>query len=207
MEKVAHIADDATQKKSSREHANETIRFVIIAVCIIVVIRTFLASPFIVEGPSMDSTFHNSDYLIVDKLSYRFSEPARGDIIVFEYPYQPTMHHIKRIIGIPGDTISVHDTLITVTNAEHPEGVTLSEPYLVPSHNQVPMSDYRTLGPDEYYVMGDNRDVSLDSRRYGALNRSFITGRVLVRLYPFSAIHSFPGFSNETVMLDNEVTP
>ena len=204
MEKVSHTTALSDEKKTTRQHANETIRFVIIALCVIVIFRTFIASPFIVEGPSMDNTFHDNDYLIIDKLSYRFEEPARGDIIVFQYPYDPSMHHIKRIVGLPGDTISVRDNHIEITNPAHPEGVVLSEPFLVPTHNTIPVSDSRTLGPDEYYVMGDNRDVSLDSRRYGALNKSFITGRVLVRLYPFSTLGTFPGFSDDATMTHTE---
>ncbi|OGG61938.1 signal peptidase I [Candidatus Kaiserbacteria bacterium RIFCSPHIGHO2_02_FULL_49_34] len=158
----------------------------------IVLIRTFLASPFIVEGASMDATFHDNDYLIVDKLSYRFIEPQRGDIVVFRYPHNPSIHHIKRIVGMPGDTISVHDGKVTVSNVQFKDA-TFEETYVLPGNNLMLLSDSRTLGENEYYFMGDNRDNSLDSRRYGAVSGDFISGRVVLRLFPFDMVGLFPG--------------
>lgn len=199
MEKIAH---DTTSKKQERsESTRETIRFAITALATILIIRTFVASPFIVEGASMDATFHDNDYLIVDKLSYRFNEPQRGDIIVFRYPNNPSVHHIKRIIGIPGDIVTVRDSTVSITNTTYPNGIVLNEPYLIVSNNQIPYADSRTLGEHEYYVMGDNRDASLDSRRYGQLEETFISGRVIARLFPFNTMRIFPGFSGEDAMM------
>lgn len=189
MEKV--VQQDASPS-ARRESFGETVRFVATAIIAIVLIRTFLASPFIVEGASMDATFHDNDYLIVDKLSYRFFEPSRGDIIVFRYPYNPSVHHIKRVIGLPGDTVSVQNGIVTVTNASIQNG-TLGEPYVLEDNNLISISDNRTLGDNEYYVMGDNRDNSLDSRRYGTLSGDFIAGRVVLRLFPFDMVNLFPG--------------
>ena len=188
MEKVEQQASPSAR----RESFGETVRFVATAIIAIVLIRTFLASPFIVEGASMDATFHNSDYLIVDKLSYRFVEPQRGDIVVFRYPYNPSVHHIKRIIGLPGDTVSVQNGTVTISNTQWKNG-TIAEPYVLEGNNLATMSDTRTLGENEYYVMGDNRDNSLDSRRYGTLSGEFIAGRVVLRLFPFDMVSLFPG--------------
>lgn len=179
------------KKQMKANEKGELLRFIITALIVIVSIRYFVATPFIVSGESMDKTFHNNDYLIVDKLSYRFSEPARGDIIVFEFPLDTTRHHIKRIVGLPGETISTDGESVRIVNDTYPEGTVLKEPYI--SMHEITYRDTRTLGPDEYYVMGDNRDNSLDSRRSGPLNKRFITGRALVRLYPFTGISLLPG--------------
>ncbi len=188
MEKVIQEVPGAAR----RESFGETVQFVATAIIAIVLIRTFLASPFIVEGASMDATFHDNDYLIVDKLSYRFTPPQRGEVIVFRYPHNPSVHHIKRVVGLPGDTISVQDGIVTVNNTTIQNG-TLAEPYVLEDNNRTAVNDHRTLGSNEYYVMGDNRDNSLDSRRYGILGGEFIAGRVVLRLFPFDMMNLFPG--------------
>lgn len=174
-----------------QQQNGELLRFVIAALIIIATVRYFIATPFIVSGASMDATFQDDDYLIVDKISYRLTTPSRGDIIVFKYPLDPSRHHIKRIVGLPGDTISVDGAHVRISNATHPEGFELDEPYT--STHEIVYRDTKTLADDEYYVMGDNRDNSLDSRRSGPLNEKYITGRALVRLYPFTNIDILPG--------------
>lgn len=180
-----------------KDGAKELFRFIITAALVVFLIRTYIASPFIVSGPSMDTTFANGNYLIVDRLSYRFEEPERGDIVVFRFPLDPSRYHIKRVIGLPGETIRVNASGVYVVNAEHPDGYKLDESYI--SSNSMPVEDERVLGPTEYYVLGDNRDQSLDSRRTGAVDRKFITGRAFLRLFPFTDIQIFPGKSYESV--------
>lgn len=184
---------DTNQEKDNRN--GELLRFIIIAAVTIYLVRTFIATPFIVSGASMKNTFNTSDYLIIEKISYRLGEPERGDIVVFKYPFDPARHHIKRIIGLPGETVSVEGRKVRVINEAHPEGFLLDESYLSVSISN--SYDTRTLGEDEYYVMGDNRDHSLDSRRDGALPAEYIDGRVLMRLYPFNQVALLPGTSEQ----------
>jgi signal peptidase I len=166
--------------KKKEEHAlTEIIRFSLIALIIVFPIRLFIAQPFIVSGASMDDTFENGQYLIVDQISYRFEEPSRGDVIIFRYPKDPSKFFIKRIIGVPGDTVAVNGNVITITNEEHPNGAVLREPYV---DEMEPNSyDEKILGEGEYYVMGDNRDQSSDSRVWGVLPERNIVGQALFR--------------------------
>ncbi len=169
----------------------EIINFALVALLIVLPIRMFIAQPFIVSGASMQETFESGEYLIVDQVSYRFEEPMRGDVIIFRYPKDPSKFFIKRIIGIPGDTIDIAGNVVTLTNGEHPDGVTLDEPYI---RDMAPNTTLReTLGEDEYFVMGDNRNASSDSRMWGVLQRDKIVGKAFLRLYPLSHADVFPG--------------
>ena len=138
----------------------------------------------------MIPTFQDKNYLIVDQLSYRFSDPQRGDVIVFKYPNDPKRFFIKRIIATPGDTISFDGKIISITNEEYPDGLILEEPYIA---REVFHSETTMLEEDQYYVMGDNRSNSSDSRVWGPLDESFITGRAWLRLWPMSKISAHPG--------------
>lgn len=169
----------------------ETIRFAAIALLIVLPIRWFIAQPFIVSGASMEETFHDSEYLIVDQLTYRFEEPKRGDVIIFRYPLDHSKFFIKRVIGVPGDTVSVDGQTVTITNAEHPEGMILNETYVNGSTKE--NNTTLTLGPDEYFVMGDNRDHSSDSRSWGVLQKEEIVGRAFLRLFPPAKADILPG--------------
>lgn len=169
---------------------SELIRFVLIAVFVVLPIRVFIAQPFIVSGSSMDPTFKNGEYLIVDEISYRFEEPARGDVIIFKYPNDPSKFFIKRIIGLPGEHVSISGNAVSVANGTSSETLQLDESYL--SHPTLGTIDV-TLGDEEYFVMGDNRPASSDSRVWGPLNRDFIIGRALVRLLPVTKVDLFPG--------------
>lgn len=167
----------------------DTFRFVIISIIIILPIRLFIAQPFIVSGKSMSPTFEDKEYLIVDEISYRFEEPARGDVVIFKYPGDTSVYFIKRIIGLPGETVAVRGSLVEITKADGTK-LSLSEPYVAYSAQD---QTVRTLEKGEYFVMGDNRAESFDSRRWGELPRSHIIGRALVRLFPFSKITLEPG--------------
>jgi signal peptidase I len=185
------------EKKAPKEHFLwEIVKFAVIALVIIVPVRMFVAEPFIVSGDSMDPTFATGQYLIVDQLSYHFEQPARGDVIIFRYPKDPSIFFIKRIIGLPGETVSINNGVITIYNTQHPEGsstgITLSEPYIAADHRSYDTST-TTLGPTQYFVMGDNRNQSSDSRVWGPVDRSLIIGRPIVRLLPPSSLAVLPG--------------
>jgi len=177
----------------------EIIKFSLIALLIVFPIRMFIAQPFIVSGASMLDTFHNGEYLIVDQISYRFEEVERGDVIVFRYPRDPSKFFIKRVIGIPGDDISIEGNIVTLTNPNNPDGVVLNEPYVSSMEPNTFIDE--TLGDGEYFVMGDNRDQSSDSRMWGVLQERNIVGRALVRLFPLGQAELFPGkFTSEDIL-------
>ncbi len=173
----------------------ETIIYAIVAAAIVFPIRFWIAQPFVVNGPSMDSTFHDGEYLIVDQISYRFNEPERGDVLIFKYPENPSKYFIKRLIGLPGETVVVRNDVVTIINKDHPEGVTLSEPYI---NSKSFITKTLTLGPEEYFVMGDNRGVSSDSRVWGALPREDLVGRPIARLLPLTEVDLLPGKVSST---------
>lgn len=170
----------------------EIIKVAVISAAIIIPIRYFLIQPFFVKGASMEPNFHDHEYLIIDELSYRFKEPTRGQVIVFRYPRNPQEYFIKRIIGLPGERVQVKDGQVKVFNGDYPEGLVLTEAYL--PTDQITYSQDEvivTLREDEYYVLGDNRGASKDSRYFGAVNKSFITGKVLFRGWPLDRITIF----------------
>lgn len=170
----------------------EIIRFSLIAILIVVPIRMFVAQPFIVSGASMENNFHTGEYLIVDQLSYYFHPPARGEVIIFRYPRDPSKYFIKRVIGEPGDTVTIDAGVVSITNTANPDGFELKEPYAKP----MPLAPKMTekLGEREYFVMGDNRSESSDSRTWGVLQEEKIVGRAWVRLFPPSVLDYLPGY-------------
>lgn len=167
----------------------EILFIVLLVVLVIVPVRMFIAQPFVVEGESMFPTFHDGDYLIVDQLSYRFEEPQRGDVVVFRYPDDPRVFYIKRIIGLPGETVSVERGQVVVTDREG--SVTLEEPYVVAEDATYTLDV--TLGSGQYFVMGDNRPKSSDSRVWGPLPKENIMGRAFIRLLPPGDVGVWPG--------------
>lgn len=167
--------------------------YALFALGLALVVRLFIATPFIVSGASMEHSFENFDYLIIDRVTYQLADPQRGDVVVFGLPQETSRDLIKRIIGLPGETVRVHGDAVTIINTEHPGGIILSEPYLT-QENLGGVSEMNvTLGKDQYFVLGDNRRVSADSRLWGTLPRKDIVGRVLLRLYPFTHIALLPG--------------
>lgn len=166
-------------------------KLVVIAVVVVIPFRLFIAQPFIVDGASMDPTFGNGQYLIVDELTYHLKTPERGSVLIFKYPLDPKKYFIKRVIGLPNEQVSINNGQVTITNTEYPEGFGLSESYVKLTSNDT--HNY-TLGPDEYFVLGDNRRGSADSRVWGAVPAKNIIGRPIFRLYPPSL---WPGHTNE----------
>ena len=169
----------------------EIVRFALIAIIIVVPIRMFVAQPFIVSGASMDDTFQNGQYLIVDQLTYQFESLKRGEVIMFRYPGDPAKFFIKRVIGVPGDTITIDGDAVTIQNEQYPTGQRLREPYVEQMSGSGRIIEQLTEG--EYFVMGDNRDYSSDSRSWGVLTEDRIIGRALVRLFPVTVLETFPG--------------
>ncbi len=166
----------------------ETAKVVIISLLIIIPIRYFLVQPFFVRGDSMAPSFLNGDYLIIDEISYRFGDPERGDVVVFRFPEDPSQFFIKRIVGLPEETVIVRNGALTIINREHPTGIALEEPYLVePTPGQLEVK----LDPNEYFVLGDNRDSSSDSRRWGPLPRHLVVGRAWLRAWPIERAKAF----------------
>lgn len=165
----------------------EVLETVVIAVAAVFIVRSFIAQPFLVSGSSMEPTFNNGNYLLVDELTYDFRNPERGEVIVFKYPNDPNTYFIKRVIGLPGETVKIKDNQIEVVGDD---GVrVLREPYIV---QKADMADFeKTLGSDEYFVMGDNRNFSFDSRSWGPLPKGDIIGVVRFRLWPFNEAMAF----------------
>jgi signal peptidase I len=167
----------------------ELVTFAIVAVVIVLPLRIFIAQPFIVSGESMFPTFETGQYLIIDQITYRMHDPVRGDVVVFRYPQDPSKFFIKRIIALPNEKIKIDGKNVIITMTDGTE-MTLDEPYIeLERENQVEM----TMGGDEYFVMGDNRLASLDSRVWGPLKRDMITGRAWLRLLPITKVDFLPG--------------
>ena len=184
------------QKPSFWHYVREWIKVIVVALVISLPIRFFIAEPFVVNGASMDPTFESGQFLIVDRLSYETGTPARGDVTIFKYPNNPRVYYIKRTIGLPGETVRITDGIVSIINAEHPDGFILDEPYIGNAYRSHDTSTF-TLGPSQYFVMGDNRTQSSDSRAWGPLDEKFIIGRPLVRLLPLTSLSLFPGEYHE----------
>jgi signal peptidase I len=145
------------------------------------ILRYFVVQPYIVDGESMAPNYENNEYLLAEKLSYTFGNPERGDVVVFRYPKNPSVNYIKRIIGLPGETVTItSDNIIKIVNQDHPDGFIVKENYLPADDLTEPLEGNtltRTLNDNEYFVLGDNREHSSDSREWGALPRTNILGR------------------------------
>jgi signal peptidase I len=173
----------------------EWIKVIAIALLISLPIRFFIAEPFIVNGASMDPTFATGQFLIVDRLSYRFNEPKRGDVIVFRYPNNPSTYYIKRIIGLPGEKLRADNGKISIENKDNASSSPLVEAYIGDSHRSYD-NFVTSLDDDQYFVMGDNRRESSDSRAWGPLQKDLIIGRPALRLYPITKLSIYPGEYN-----------
>lgn len=206
MNEEAKIAPEEPKDRGARallkdglQYVGELIRVVVISLAIILPVRYFLLQPFYVKGASMEPNFYDHEYLVIDELSYRLRAPERGEIVVFRPPTDPTQFFIKRVIGLPGETVHPENNQVVIRNDEHPEGIRLSEPYLDP--NAVTVGGQKvTLGPHEYYLMGDNRSSSLDSRQFGAVGSAAIVGRVWLRGWPLDRVAKFtpPSYEFDT---------
>src|SRR5680860_500832 len=170
----------------------DIIRFGLITMAIIIPIRMYIAQPFIVSGESMFPTFHDKEYLIVDEISYRFHNPERGDVIIFRFPEDPSKFFIQRIIGLPNETVTIDQGNVYIT--KDGKKTQLVEPYLKEKTTKDGLTE---LGAEQYFVMGDNRAVSFDSRYWGPVDISFFRGKALVRLFPITKMSYLPGRFND----------
>ena len=199
-----HRMSDSVMNEETSSHDIATssdtslIIYAVAALALALFVRFYVATPYIVSGASMEHTYENFDYLIVDRLTYDMRTPQRGEVIVFGLPQEPSRDLIKRVIGLPGETVKITGTepRVTIINAAHPNGMLLSEPYLTRENLGGATDITMTLTADQYFVLGDNRRVSADSRMWGILPRNDIVGRVFLRLYPFSMIGLLPGVAH-----------
>lgn len=174
----------------------ELIKIVALAAITIGIVRYFLIQPFYVKGKSMEPTFYEHEYLIIDKITYRIREwrdqendVRRGDVVVLRAPNNPKEHYLKRVIGLPGERIKIAENRVIIYNEAHPQGLVLKETYVESSATGG--SQTLTLGPEQYYVLGDNRGASFDSRRFGPVERDEIIGRTWFRGWPLTRISTF----------------
>src|SRR3989344_1372064 len=178
------------QEKTGWQSFGELLFFAFISFLIVAPIRIFIAQPFIVSGSSMFPTFENSEYLIVDEISYRLGSPKRNDVVVFKYPNDTKKFFIKRIIGLPNEIIDIKNGEITIKNTEYPDGLKLEQPFIRENSSD---NIHFELKESEYFVLGDNRNASSDSRYWGAVSRKLLIGRAFLRLFPINKTDILPG--------------
>lgn len=178
------------------EEPSSLLIWIISIIIIVKLVQAFLVQPFIVDGGSMLPTYHSDEFLLVDKLSYEIHKPERGDVMIFKLyennsnPYEGK-HLIKRVIGLPGERIVVYNGITTIYNKQNPNGFVVDEPYVIykDTHKNVDIQ----LDDNHYFMMGDNRAQSYDSRDWGPLDKTNIKGQVLFRIYPFKVAGYEPG--------------
>lgn len=177
----------------------DVIETIVVAAAIFVVVYLFLLQPHQVKGASMEPNFHDGEYILTDKISYRFSEPKRGDVVVFKAPTNPDVDFIKRIVALPGEKLTINNNQFVIFNDEHPKGFTLSEPFEVmgPIAGGSHIKEGKTLEvpAGNYFVFGDNRSHSFDSREWGPLPKKSIVGKAWLRYWPLSKISIIKGVS------------
>jgi signal peptidase I len=185
----------------------ELIKIVFWAFLIIAPIRMFLFQPFFVQGASMEPNFENNQYLIINEFGYKktnvgvpgksffsvepFKKLERGDVVVFRYPKNPSQFFIKRIIGLPGEKIEIKNNRVVIYNSENPDGLTLDERKYLSESIRTSGDLVLKLNDSEYFVMGDNRLFSSDSRYWGPVPTSDIIGKVLLRAWPLNNVAVF----------------
>ncbi len=192
--KINEIAPKGSKFKKLLSDGWDLLKFALLALIIVVPIRMFIAQPFVVSGESMVPTFHDGEYLIVDEISYILGNVNRGDVVIFRYPDDTKRFFIKRIIGLPNEKVTIENNSVTIINKENPEGFKLNEPYI--NEKEFNGGTYET-GNDQYFVLGDNRNKSSDSRIWGLLPRDLMIGRAYLRLFPIQNVSYLPGGVNE----------
>lgn len=197
--------DELDQRTPSQDESHTSgssvrnlVLFALLVLVIVLPIRLWIAKPFIVSGASMYPTFNTWHYLIIDQLSYKLDPPSRGDVIVFRFPQNPSRFFIKRIIGLPNETVQLSGNSVTIFNGENPDGFLIDEPYVADEQMKETELTMK-LGDDEYFVMGDNRKASADSRYWGPLESERIVGRAYLRLFPFSELGVLPGTTSYNI--------
>ena len=186
-----HLEDDLSLGKQILIFGWEIFKVVTISLAIIIPVRYFLIQPFYVKGASMEPNFSDFEYLIINEISYRFNEPQRGEVIVFRYPHDPSQFFIKRVIGLPGEQVVIRDGQVYIKSSTSQELVVLDESAYLSATTKTGGQIDVTLGPDEYYLLGDNRAASLDSRAFGPVSRQSIIGKTLLQGWPIDKVGLF----------------
>ena len=181
------ISEQPQPKKGFAREVFEIAKILVISLAIVVPIRYFIVQPFIVRGASMEPNFHDGQYLIIDEATYNFRKPLRGEVIVFRYPRDPGQFFIKRIIGLPSERVQIAKGRVRIFNSSNPSGMLLDETYLTPENRLTYPDEEKTLTSSEYFLMGDNRDFSSDSRIWGPMDIKFMVGRTLFRAWPLDS--------------------
>lgn len=177
----------------------EMTKVIVISLAIVIPVRYFLIQPFFVKGASMEPNFEDGEYLIIDELSLNLDDPKRGEVVIFRYPKDPSQYYIKRIIGLPNERVSIEGGRVKIFNSSYPNGFTLDESEYLYMKNATPGELDLVLGQDEYFVLGDNRNASSDSRIFGPVLRDAIIGRAWIRAWPFDRWTRFelPSFAHD----------
>ncbi len=194
------MMEQKQDQESMKDFIVEVVKMFFLALVIIVPVRMFLFQPFIVRGASMEPTFMEKEYLIVNEFGYKntpvnilgrnvvtvkpHKNLKRGDIVVFRAPKNETQYYIKRIIGLPGETVKIDNGVVMIYNDASPDGHVLDESAYLPEGRKTNGTLRVTLSKDEYYVLGDNRPASSDSRSFGPLKKEKVIGKVVVRAWP-----------------------
>ena len=203
IHEAEHMPKEAPEKDKTKtfallgvEFSLEFIKTALIVFLLAIFFRFYIFQPFIVVGQSMEPNFHDKQYLVVDKVTTRFREPKRGEIVIFHPPQNPSESYIKRVIGLPGETVEVKEGKVYVNDKVIQESYILHDPSISMKNNYPKV----TLGADEYYVFGDNREHSSDSREIGPIPKANLQGRVAIVLFPFNNIHfiGLPTYQTET---------
>ncbi|PIS05028.1 MAG: signal peptidase I [Candidatus Buchananbacteria bacterium CG10_big_fil_rev_8_21_14_0_10_42_9] len=178
-------SNDPTLFKEALIFIWEIVKVVVISLAIIIPVRYFLIQPFYVKGASMEPNFHDNEYLIINEITYRFNDPERGDVVVFRNPNNKKEFFIKRIVGLPGETVAINNGRIVIKNNSNPQGIVLEEDYLEPGTKTLANNNKEWTVPAlHYFLLGDNREHSLDSRIFGPVDQDLIIGSALVRGWP-----------------------
>ena len=205
---------EVNPKKDILDLVIDLIKTGVIVFVVAFLLRYFVIQPFLVDGQSMMPNYHHKEYILTEKLSYMTGEPRRGDVIVFRYPRNPSVSYIKRVIGLPGESVKIENNKIIIINKENPNGFTLTEDY-IPSDFKTQTYNNgdskgtfeKSLQEKEYFVMGDNREHSSDSREWGVLPRTLITGRAWLTLMPLDRIkiHERISYPNTITYISNRL--
>ena len=198
---VSRPAISKTTEETPKEKPNTPLSFIqkfinfildfletiVVALSIFVVVYLFLVKPHEVKGSSMEPNFQNNDYILTDKISYKINEPSRGDVVIFKSPKNPEVDYIKRVIGLPGERVKVQNGSVFINDKK------LEEPYLKDRTLLFPGSYLQegveiTVPVNEYFVFGDNRPHSSDSREFGPIPISSIIGKALIRYWPLTKL-------------------
>lgn len=201
------VESDAVQTYSAGQFLWEMVKVLLLVFLVIIPIHTFLFQPFFVQGPSMEPNFKDGEYLVVGEFGYKqtsvgfggydlftvrpFRELGRGDVVVFHPPQSDEQYYIKRVVGLPGETVEVRDGHVTIFNRDYPQGRMLDELSYLSSSVFTKGGEKIVLDDDEYFVLGDNRELSQDSRYFGPVKKDHVTGKVLVRAWPVARANVF----------------